>query len=109
MGLTTATEWRRFRAWASGTSYGAEDACLDAPPRPLSLTVGTKKPKRLLYFTKESFFRVWSSEAPLPDDLAVFRQGGLPSRASCDLLAHLARYAGRPIFFVGDLDPLDLT
>src|SRR5262245_21543351 len=107
MRSAAAAEWHRFRARASRTSYGADDACLDAPPRPLSLRVGPGKPRRLLYLTKDSFFRVWAGATHLPDDLAVFCQGGFPSRAACDLLARHARWARRPIFFVGDLDPLD--
>ena len=54
---------------------------------------------------------MWSSVTQFPDDLAVFCRGGFPSpsRASFELLTHHARWARRPIFFVGDLDPLDLT
>src|SRR4051812_11957096 len=106
---SASAEWRRFRARASKTPYGAEDACLNASPKPLSLRIGPGKPRRLLYLTKESFLRVWSSTMPFPDDLAVFCQAGLPSRATCNLLAHHVKWAGRPIYFIGDLDPLDLT
>jgi hypothetical protein len=103
--VTPAIAWRRFRARALRTAYGREDACLDLPPAPLSIRIGPKKPKRLLYVTKESFVHFTS----FPDDVAVFNQSRFPSPATCELLVQLSRWARKPIWFVGDLDPLDLT
>lgn len=106
--VRATSEYRRFLARALKTRYGELDA-LDAPPEPLWLQTGPDKPKRLLYIAKKSFQRIWSHATPLPGDLAVFWQSTFASRASCDLLVRYAREVGKPIFFVGDLDPIGLT
>lgn len=106
--IRATSEWRRFLARALKTRYGALEG-LDAPPGPLWLQTGPGKPRRLLYITKDTFPRIWSNATTLPDDLAMFWQWGFPSRASCDLLVRHAQEVGRPIYFIGDLDPLDLT
>ena len=105
----TATTWRRFRRKAALTSYGREDACLSLPCAPLTMELGAKRPTRLLYCTKASFLRLWRSFETLPDELAVFAQGGIPSRHYCQALRMLTESYGLPLLFVGDLDPLDLT
>lgn len=103
-------EWRRFVARAENTRYG-RGIGLGARPGPLWLQTGPGKPRRLLYFTKRSLPQnLWAyASMDLPGDLAMFWQSWFPSRQSCDLLIRCAREVGRPILFVGDLDPIGLT
>lgn len=103
------TEWRRFRPRAARTRYGRNDACLEAPARPLSFVLGAKRPKRLLYITKESFLRMWSAVGRLPDEVALCCQEGIPSWTYCEALKQHSEWLKLPLLFVGDLDPLDLT
>jgi hypothetical protein len=106
--IRATSEYRRFLARALKTRYGVVDA-LDAPPGPLWLQTGPDKPKRLLYIAKSSFQRILSNATSLPDDLAIFWQSTFASRTSCNVLIRYAREVRKPIFFVGDLDPIGLT
>lgn len=108
--IESNAEWRRFVARAENTRYG-RGIGLGARPHPLFLQAGPGKPRRLLYFTKPFLpSNLWRfSFTDLPADLAMFWQSWFPSRQSCDFLIRYAREVGRPIFFVGDLDPIGLT
>jgi hypothetical protein len=108
--IERSAEWRRFVARAKNTRYGRSYG-LGACPHPLFLQAGPGKPRRLLYFTKRSLpSNLWHYIfTDLPGDLAMFWQSWFPSRHEGDFLIRYAREVRRPIFFVGDLNPIGLT
>ncbi len=81
---TAAVEqWTAFRRRACATEYGRDDPCLSAPSRAISFLFGSGRPRRLLYFTKDSFVRVWTDYQDIPENVAICYQRGLSSDNDC--------------------------
>jgi hypothetical protein len=80
---------------------------------PTLFWVGSKRPSRLLYFTKVSAFDWWKSLFgtywDTPADFAVCAHGLLPTVDACRRIRVNARLLKLPLCFVGDLDPGDLS
>lgn len=76
---------------------------------PAQLWLGIERPRRILYVTKLAVFR-WMAELIEPTDpLVLYACGGLPSAAVCQHLRATQAFFHVPAFFLGDLDPGDLT
>jgi hypothetical protein len=67
------------------------------------------RPERLIYVTKLAVHR-WLIELLHPEaPVLLYGCGGLPSEAVCRHVRATRMHCGVPAFFLGDLDPGDLT
>jgi hypothetical protein len=71
--------------------------------------MGADSPRKIVYLTKLASYRriveLFRPAAPL----VLYGYGGLPSTAFCQHLRAMWRFFRVPVFFLGDLDPGDLT
>jgi len=75
----------------------------------LRIYQGSAKPSRLLYFTKDDRCIDWIEAETFPPDWRALCRYGIPAAPYVDLLRTLIREAGCELWFVGDLDPHDLS
>jgi hypothetical protein len=78
-------------------------------PWPLELHAAPKKASRCFFFTKNYLLRLWLRAELLPENTDALVSYGVPSARVCDVVREHARRVGRPMQFIGDLDPLDLA
>lgn len=102
-----ATAWSRFQR--SFRSSDTSPDCLEPGLSPAELWIGAESPRRIVYLTKLALHRriveLFRPMAPL----VIYGYGGLPSTAFCRHLRATWRFLRIPVFFLGDLDPGDLT
>jgi len=84
--------------------------CVEAWDCPVYLWLTDPKPQRAFYFTKLTPFRRYVDELRrrVPA-IGAMAHSGLPGHRSLASIARIARSLECPLFFVGDLDPGDLT
>lgn len=77
---------------------------------PFRFWLENPQPQRVLYFTKDAPFRTYTEELrrQLPP-IAAIAHSGLPSPRSLGSIVRIAGLLKCPLFFVGDLDPADLS
>jgi hypothetical protein len=105
------------RAWNSlrrkASSSGRRLDGVEASDTPSQCWARVGRPDRLLYFTKDAAFQWWFSlhggKWEAPSEIAVCSHSGLPTQEACAYVRAHAAYFHRPLLFVGDLDPADLT
>jgi hypothetical protein len=104
---TAAKDWSRFQLFYQRSP--APPDCVESGLSPADLWMGIEQPQRLVYVTKLTLHRrivgLFHPTAPL----LLYGCGGLPSAAVCEHLHATQRYFRAPAFFLGDLDPGDLT
>ena len=66
-------------------------------------------PRASLFFTRRYLCQLWLECGHFPEHLFAMVRYGLPTRAYFDLIKSLVARSRRPLGFVGDLDPFDLT
>jgi hypothetical protein len=98
-------EWQRAISFA----WDGRERSQVPGPWPLEVYAAPKKASRCIFFTKSYLLRLWLRTDLFPQDTDALVSYGVPSIRVCDIAREQARSAGRPIQFVGDLDPLDLA
>lgn len=76
---------------------------------PLQWFVGESKPRAVLITTKRYLVDAWLPGGALDDSMAIAVRYGLPTQVAIDAVRKLAKGWRSPLFFIGDLDPLDLS
>jgi len=77
--------------------------------RPLQIYFGGGTPKRLYYFTKDERCLDWKVEKCFPKGMRAITRYGVPTDEIIDTIRKLVADTGLDLWFVGDLDPHDLT
>src|SRR4051812_43254009 len=104
---TAARVWSGFQR--SFRSADTSPDCLEPGLSPAELWIGADSPRRIVYLTKLAIHRrvveMFRPMAPI----VIYGYGGLPSTAFCQNLRATWQFFRIPVFFLGDLDPGDLT
>jgi len=101
-------EWREFRQAMGKLRHGIPD-CVESWDLPVYVWLTTPAPRRALYFTKLAVFRRYTERWHRVPPVAAIAHPGLPDLRSLVSIAKIIRSLKCPVFFVGDLDPGDLT
>jgi len=105
-----ARTWRGFRAHALRSPVADRYEPLRAETwSSVKLYVPKNAPRFSLFFTRRYLCQLWVESGDFPERLFAMVRYGLPTRAYFELIKLVADRARRPLGFVGDLDPFDLT
>jgi hypothetical protein len=91
---------------------GSRAALLERHGRdyPLAITPPLSKCRKVLFFTKRDWLEIGRPvEHRIPPEIAIFQRHGPLAKPQKHLLELLVDQLDAPVFFVGDLDPMDLT
>jgi len=105
----SARAWRQWVAAATAGRRKTRELLYPVAHLPLKIHLGHRPPRTWMLFTKEVIAAPWLRSGDVPDDAAFLTRPGFPTEATRDLLAALAARWNRPLRFVGDLRPLDLS
>ncbi len=102
-------EWAKFRRRIRKGPGDIPD-CVESWNAPVQLWLTSPQPRCALYFTKFAAFRRYTENWQwyMPP-ITAFGHSGLPGKRSLASIFRIARFLNCPLFFVGDLDPGDLT
>jgi hypothetical protein len=107
MSAGRAATWKHFRQSVRAARTPLD--CIEEGLSPTSIWIGADAPARLVYVTKLSIHRRLVELLHPDDPLVLYGSGGLPTAAVCRHVAATAKHFRIPVFFLGDLDPGDLT
>jgi hypothetical protein len=102
-------EWRHFREWIERSRKREYESLIPEPFPPMQVYLGGGRPRRLLYFTKDFLCNHWMLRGQFPKHWIALVRYGVPTPSYLEEVRRRAEELSLPIFFVGDLDPLDLT
>jgi hypothetical protein len=102
-------QWRQFSEWIERSRKHEYESLIPEPFPPLQVYRGGSRPTRLLYFTKDFLCTHWMLRGEFPKHWIALVRYGLPTRSYLEEVRRRSEELSLPIFFVGDLDPLDLT
>jgi hypothetical protein len=104
---TVAHEWRQFQL--SHRRSSSPPDCIEPGLSPTTLWIGVEPPKSIIYITKLAIFRRIVDLFHPTSPLLLYGCGGLPSSLVCKHLRATQSFFKVPVYFLGDLDPGDLT
>jgi hypothetical protein len=100
--------WEKFRDRIERKGLTSYES-LKPFPYPMKLWFGGGRPTRLFYFTKPAFMDYLGRQSLFPAHWLVVERYSIPTPEAIATLHLLVKGFRRPLIFVGDLKPLDLT
>jgi len=94
-----------------GKAAASEYAFLDGEGSlPLQVFLGQGRAKRLFFFTKDTLLRrLFDSGWSIPRGWVIFQRRGILPETHISYVSRQVKQLRLPLFFVGDLSPIDLT
>jgi hypothetical protein len=90
--------------------HAAAELQADLRGYPLTVTPALRSCRRTIYTTKGSWLMsLTQGTLDLPDDVAIFSRFGPLDGPQRALVRAVVQSVGAPMYFIGDLDPLDLV
>lgn len=100
--------WKEFRDRVENKGLQTYESLMPFP-YPMKLWFGAGRPTRLFYITKSALTNYLGRQSLFPEHWLVIERYSIPTLEAIATLHLLVKGFRRPLVFVGDLRPIDLT